>query len=53
MDFSKFKEYYTKNGKFKDHFQNSVILLPMTAQGGLSVADGCRCLTKELDMIAC
>ena len=23
------------------------------AQGGLSVADGCRCLTKELDMIAC
>ena len=24
-----------------------------TAQGGLSVADGCRCLTKELDMIAC
>ena len=25
----------------------------MLAQGGLSVADGCRCLTKELDMIAC
>lgn len=24
-----------------------------SAQGGLSVADGCRCLTKELDMIAC
>ena len=24
-----------------------------TAQGGLSVAGGCRCLTKELDMIAC
>lgn len=23
------------------------------AQGGLSVAGGCRCLTKELDMIAC
>ena len=28
-------------------------LLEMWAQGGLSVADGCRCLTKELDMIAC
>ena len=26
---------------------------PFWAQGGLSVADGCRCLTKELDMIAC
>ena len=25
----------------------------ITAQGGLSVAGGCRCLTKELDMIAC
>ena len=25
----------------------------LSAQGGLSVADGCRCLTKELDMIAC
>ena len=25
----------------------------MEAQGGLSVAGGCRCLTKELDMIAC
>ena len=25
----------------------------LLAQGGLSVADGCRCLTKELDMIAC
>ena len=25
----------------------------LMAQGGLSVADGCRCLTKELDMIAC
>ena len=25
----------------------------IVAQGGLSVADGCRCLTKELDMIAC
>ena len=24
-----------------------------SAQGGLSVAGGCRCLTKELDMIAC
>ena len=24
----------------------------ISAQGGLSVADGCRCLTKELDMIA-
>ena len=24
-----------------------------TAQGGLSVAGRCRCLTKELDMIAC
>ena len=34
MDFSKFKEYYTKNGKFKDHFQDSVILLPMTSNIG-------------------
>ena len=25
----------------------------IAAQGGLSVAGGCRCLTKELDMIAC
>ena len=25
----------------------------LMAQGGLSVAGGCRCLTKELDMIAC
>ena len=27
--------------------------LEKAAQGGLSVAGGCRCLTKELDMIAC
>ena len=27
--------------------------IEILAQGGLSVADGCRCLTKELDMIAC
>ena len=27
--------------------------LNISAQGGLSVAGGCRCLTKELDMIAC
>ena len=32
-------------------FSNS--LQDEKAQGGLSVADGCRCLTKELDMIAC
>ena len=25
----------------------------LRAQRGLSVAGGCRCLTKELDMIAC
>ena len=31
----------------------SVIFWIFLAQGGLSVADGCRCLTKELDMIAC
>ena len=30
----------------KGHYQ-------IRAQGGLSVAGGCRCLTKELDMIAC
>ena len=28
-------------------------ITPKEAQGGLSVAGGCRCLTKELDMIAC
>ena len=31
----------------EDHYSQ------VLAQGGLSVADGCRCLTKELDMIAC
>ena len=34
------RAFFTANGGF-------------LAQGGLSVADGCRCLTKELDMIAC
>ena len=29
------------------------LIAPITAQGGLSVAGRCRCLTKELDMIAC
>ena len=29
------------------------VKLEIMAQGGLSVAGGCRCLTKELDMIAC
>ena len=31
----------------------STILDAFAAQGGLSVAGGCRCLAKELDMIAC
>ena len=32
---------------------NIIIIDNISAQGGLSVAGGCRCLTKELDMIAC
>ena len=32
---------------------NEVLVATKRAQGGLSVAGGCRCLTKELDMIAC
>lgn len=38
--------------KFQE-LQNWAFSQPFTAQGGLSVAGGCRCLTKELDMIAC
>ena len=34
-------------------YANSTLFENCRAQGGLSVADGCRCLTKELDMIAC
>ena len=36
-----------------DGLRVSDYLKEIAAQGGLSVADGCRCLTKELDMIAC
>ena len=39
----KLVEFYFLAG-FRGHIE---------AQGGLSVAGGCRCLTKELDMIAC
>ena len=39
---------------FREHYNEGVLMKrPNGAQGGLSVADGCRCLTKELDMIAC
>jgi len=39
--------------KISDGWKNLNNSLDIWAQGGLSVAGGCRCLTKELDMIAC
>ncbi|WP_262280978.1 hypothetical protein [Hallella absiana] len=39
--------------EFKRGWNPDDIYHSISAQGGLSVADGCRCLTKELDMIAC
>jgi hypothetical protein len=49
------KNYYVLRTKIATPSQlcNETICKIKTAQGGLSVADGCRCLTKELDMIAC
>ena len=52
----RFTDYETIGGIFMDVMTDSVQLTiteKIWAQGGLSVADGCRCLTKELDMIAC
>lgn len=46
-----FRLMYTKYDVFFSY--PMAILEIKRAQGGLSVADGCRCLTKELDMIAC
>ena len=59
--FSIFFEKYAKICRFAPSFNHnsaadyiySLFLHVIMAQGGLSVADGCRCLTKELDMIAC
>ena len=44
-----FGNIYVYNGKLYTYNEFKAL----KAQGGLSVADGCRCLTKELDMIAC
>ena len=47
--------YYTTED-FKIFYLNGLDVMSngeYLAQGGLSVAGGCRCLTKELDMIAC
>ena len=45
--------YQPKHVFFHKRWINRILFYKLRAQGGLSVADGCRCLTKELDMIAC
>ena len=53
---SSVKKKKLKENKAYDHPQPEDCVAQsdeIQAQGGLSVADGCRCLTKELDMIAC
>ena len=47
----KWSRYGVHSLKINGSFYTPVAVI--SAQGGLSVAGGCRCLTKELDMIAC
>jgi len=56
------REYLTADGRHvplhwfelaKTHWAQVYRSTGTPAQGGLSVAGRCRCLTKELDMIAC
>ena len=44
---------WDKDSSFTQKKNPNKISSDILAQGGLSVAGGCRCLTKELDMIAC
>ena len=46
-------EVRPENGEYRRMMGARVEFTYNPAQGGLSVAGGCRCLTKELDMIAC
>ena len=48
-----YKSYSQLNPQNYKRFTFCIEYSDFQAQGGLSVAGGCRCLTKELDMIAC